>query len=74
MDKEDIDKYIKRLYLEKELGDLKNESGECEEAIKHYKNSILVLGVLFEEEALFEDETRVNKLIDEIGVSIRHNV
>jgi hypothetical protein len=56
-------------YIEKKLGDLKNNAGEYEEAIGHYKKSILSLKILFDEEGLL-DETKATQLIEEIGVEL----
>jgi hypothetical protein len=53
--------------FEKKIGDIKNKSNNYLEAIKHYKNSIIALKLLFDEEGLLTEE-KATELIEEVGV------
>jgi hypothetical protein len=65
-DNNDINK-LELPMFEKKLGDIKNKSHNYEEAIKHYKNSIIALKMIFDEEGLLT-ESKATELIEEIGV------
>jgi hypothetical protein len=62
----EVDK-IERPIIEKKLGDIKNQAREFEEACNHYKNAIMALKILFDEEGLL-NESKATELIEEIGV------
>ncbi len=61
--------------IEKKLGDVKNSEKNYEEAIIHYKNSIMALKILFDEEtSLSEDEKKATDLIKEVGIPVHLNL
>ena len=61
--------------IEKKLGDVRNSEKNYEEAITHYKNSIMALKILFDEEtSLIEDEKKASELIEEIGIPVHLNL
>lgn len=61
--------------IEKNLGDVKRSEKYYEEAITHYKNSIMALKILFDEEAsLSEDEKKATELIEEVGIPVHLNL
>jgi hypothetical protein len=55
--------------FEKKLGDINNKSNNYLEAIKHYKNAIIALKLLFDEEGLLTEE-KATELIEEVGVTM----
>jgi tetratricopeptide (TPR) repeat protein len=61
--------------IEKKLGDVKVSEKNYEEAINHYKNSIMALKILFDEEStLLEDEKKATELIEEVGIPVHLNM
>ncbi len=61
--------------IEKKLGDVNNSEKNYEEAIAHYKNSIMALKILFDDEkSLAEDEKRATDLIEEVGIPVHLNL
>lgn len=61
--------------IEKKLGDVKISEKKYEEAIHHYKNAIMVLKILFDEESsLVEDEKKATELIEEVGIPVHLNM
>jgi tetratricopeptide (TPR) repeat protein len=61
--------------IEKKLGDVKNSEKNYEEAITHYKNAIMALKILFDEDtSLSEDEKKATDLIEEVGIPVHLNL
>jgi len=61
--------------IEKKLGDVKNSEKNYDEAIIHYKNSIMALKILFDEDtSLLEDEKKATDLIEEVGIPVHLNL
>ena len=61
--------------IEKKVGDAKNAEKNYEEAIHHYKNSIIGLKKLFDEDtSLASDDKKATDLIDEIGIPVHLNL
>jgi hypothetical protein len=54
--------------IEKKLGDKKLEEKNYEEAINHYKNSILSIKLIFDEDDLINEE-KASNLIEKIAVN-----
>jgi len=52
------------------LGDAKRQSKDYEDALYHYKNSLLAIKLLFDEEGLV-DEEKACFLIEKIAVYIK---
>ena len=61
--------------IEKKLGDVKNSEKYYDEAIMHYKNSIMALKILFDEDtSLSDDEKKATDLIEEVGIPVHLNL
>jgi tetratricopeptide (TPR) repeat protein len=61
--------------IEKQLGDAKIKEHNFEGAINHYKNSIMSLKILFDDDtSLTEDDKKATQLIEEIGIPVHLNL
>ncbi len=78
----DISNYLKDLSpnrleiprIEKNLGDVKISEKNYEEAISHYKNSIMALKILFDDEKFSEDEKKASEIIEDVGIPVHLNL
>lgn len=60
--------------IEKKLGDAKINENKYEEAIRHYKNSIMSLKLAFDEENTNFDDNKATELIEEVGIPVHLNL
>jgi tetratricopeptide (TPR) repeat protein len=62
--------------IEKKLGDVKLSEKDYEAAIHHYKNSIMALKILFDDEQYNNglDDLKAAELIEEIGIPVHLNL
>ena len=61
--------------IEKKLGDVKLSEKEFEEAIHHYKNAIMALKIVFDEDHFNnEDDLKASELIEEVGIPVHLNL
>ncbi len=62
--------------IEKNLGDICSSQKNYLEAIHHYKNSIMALKIIFDEETSLEEdnEKRATELIEEVGIPVHLNL
>lgn len=60
--------------IEKNLGDVKISEKKYEEAIPHYKNAIMALKILFDDEKFAEDEKKATELIENVGIPVHLNL
>jgi tetratricopeptide (TPR) repeat protein len=62
--------------IEKQLGDEKRNEKNYKEAIIHYKNAIVALKIIFDDEhnTLQEDEQKATQLIEDVGIPVHLNL
>jgi hypothetical protein len=60
--------------IEKNLGDVKISEKNYDDAISHYKNSIMALKILFDDEKFSENEKKATELIEEVGIPVHLNL
>jgi tetratricopeptide (TPR) repeat protein len=60
--------------IEKNLGDVKISEKNYEDAISHYKNSIMALKILFDDEKFSEDEKKATEIIENVGIPVHLNL
>ncbi len=60
--------------IEKKLGDVKITEKNYDEAIRHYKNSIMALKIIFDDEKFSEDEKKATEFIEEVGIPVHLNL
>ncbi len=60
--------------IEKNLGDAKISEKNYEDAISHYKNSIMALKIIFDNENFSEDDSKATELIEDVGIPVHLNL
>lgn len=59
--------------IEKKLGDVKLSEQNYEEALKHYKDSVISIKLLFDDEGFLTEE-KATELIEEVGIPVHLNL